>query len=174
VAFSPDGSRLASGGHDRTIKVWDTASGQMLRTLNGHTSRVNSVAFSPDGSRLVSASEDQTIKVWDTASGQELRTLKVRTGANSVAFSPDGTRLAFGGDDKTVQVFDARPWTPELRRQREALGLVEYLCPKFASKEEVAERIRVDKGITEEVRQAASMLLEEYWPRHVRAKEARD
>ena len=75
VAFSPDGSRLASGGWNQTIKVWDAASGQELRTLKGHTDQVLSVAFSPDGSRLVSASQDKTIKVWDTASGQLLHKL---------------------------------------------------------------------------------------------------
>jgi WD40 repeat protein len=64
VAFSPDGRRLASASGDQTIKVWDTASSQELRTLKGHTGRVQSVAFSrPEGSRLASGSEDQTIKV---------------------------------------------------------------------------------------------------------------
>jgi WD40 repeat protein/serine/threonine protein kinase len=176
VAFSPDGSRLASGGSDRMIKVWDVASGQELLKLKAHTGRVLSVAFSPDGSRLASAGDDRTIKVWDTASGQELRTLKGHTGwVSSVAFSPDGSRLASGSDDQTAHVFDARPWTPELRRQREALGLLEYLCEKLPSnKEKVAERIRADKGITEDVRREALDLLEVYWPRRVRAEQARD
>jgi hypothetical protein len=168
VAFSPDGSRLAAGSDD-PIKVWDAASGQELRTLKGHTGMVLSVAFSPDGSRLASASWDQMIKVWDTASGKELRTLKGHSGmVLSVAFSPDGSRLASGSYNQTIHVWDARPWTPELRRQREALGLVEYLCQKFPSKEKVAERIRADKGITEEVRHAASTLFDAYWPRHLR------
>jgi WD40 repeat protein len=132
-----------------------------------------SVVFSPDGSRLASGSPDRTIKVWDAASGQHLRTLKGHTGlVRSVAFSRDGSRLASGSADGTIKVWDARPWTPELRRQREALGLVEYLCQKFPSKEKVAERIRAHKGITEEVRRAALDLLEVHRPQHVRAKQA--
>jgi WD40 repeat protein/serine/threonine protein kinase len=170
VAFSADGGRLASVSVDGTIKVWDTASGQELRTVKVHTGMVWSVTFSADGSRLASArAQDGTIKIWDTASGQELCTLKGHTRAvRSVAFSADGSRLASGSDDRTIQVWDARPWTPELRRQREALGLVEYLCQKLPAKEKVTERIRADKGITEVVRQEALKLLETYWPRHAR------
>jgi hypothetical protein len=168
VAFSPDGSRLASTTGAR-FKVWDTATGQEL--LNkAHTQPVSSVVFSPDGRRLASASWDQTIKIWDAVSGKELRTLKGH--AHEVwglAFSPDGTRLASGSDDKTIHIFDARPWTPELHRQREALGLVEYLCHRFPStKEKVAERIRANKGITEDVRHEALALLDAYWPGHLR------
>ena len=55
VAFSPDGKRLASASEDKTVKVWDAATGQELLTLKGHTSGVYSVAFSPDGKRLASA-----------------------------------------------------------------------------------------------------------------------
>jgi tetratricopeptide (TPR) repeat protein len=87
-----------------------------------------------------------------------------------VAFSRDGSRLAAASHDGTIQLWDARPWTPELRRQREALGLLEYWCPKSPSKEKVSERIRADKGFTEEVRHEALSLLEQYWPRHIRAE----
>jgi WD40 repeat protein len=65
VAFSPDGTRLASASLDRTVKLWDAATGRELRTPKGHTGIVTSVAFSPDGRRLASASADGTVKVWD-------------------------------------------------------------------------------------------------------------
>jgi WD40 repeat protein len=64
-AFSPDGLRLASASHDRTIKLWDVATGQEVLTFSGRTGHIDSVAFSPDGNRLASGHEDGTVKVWD-------------------------------------------------------------------------------------------------------------
>ena len=72
---------LASGSWDKTIKLWDVASGRELRTLSGHRNGVTSVAFSPDGKVLASGSDDNTIKLWDVASGRELRTLSGHTDA---------------------------------------------------------------------------------------------
>ncbi len=65
VAFSSDGGLLASGSADRTIKLWEVATGREVRTLTGHTDTVLSVAFSPDGRLLASGSYDKTIKLWD-------------------------------------------------------------------------------------------------------------
>jgi WD40 repeat protein len=66
LAASLDGRRLATGSFDRTIKLWDTTTGEEVFTLRGHTAGVLRVAFSPDGQRIASGSIDLTVRVWDT------------------------------------------------------------------------------------------------------------
>jgi eukaryotic-like serine/threonine-protein kinase len=108
VAWSPDGSRLATASWDGTARVWDAGAGHELLALDGHGSQVNSVAWSPDGSRLATAGWDGIATVWDAASGRELLSLKGHVGRVwSISWSPDGARLATGGADATVRVWDA-------------------------------------------------------------------
>ena len=108
LAFNRDGGTLASGGYEG-IRLWNVVSGAPIRTLEGHTDRVNSVSFSPDEKTLVSGSGDKTIRLWDAQTGDHLRTLEGHTsGINSVSFSPDGQTLASGSGDKTIRLWDAQ------------------------------------------------------------------
>jgi WD40 repeat protein len=107
VAVAPDGRRIVSGSHDRTVRVWDAQSGVELACLSGHTSSVLSVAFAPDGRRIVSGSHDQTVRVWDARSGAEMSCLRGHTSiVSSVAYSPDGRYIVSGSCDDTVRVWD--------------------------------------------------------------------
>ena len=115
VAFSPDGTRIASGSGDDTVRVWDAATGQPVGDpLTGHTGAVISVAFSPDGTRIASGSADNTVRLWDAATGQPVGDpLTGHTDTvSSVAFSPDGTRIVSGSADKTVRLWDAATGQP--------------------------------------------------------------
>ena len=94
IAYSPDGTTLASGFYDGTVKIWDVASGNELRTLDGHTQYVTIVAYSPDGKILATTAYYEPTKLWDVASGQELRSIGVNNGVRGMAFSPDGDILA--------------------------------------------------------------------------------
>ena len=89
VCFSPDGRLLASGGHDRIIRLWDVAGERSLATLRGHTDRINSLSFSPDGCLLASSSWDRSLRLWEMGS---YRCLAILTGHTdriaSVAWSP--------------------------------------------------------------------------------------
>jgi hypothetical protein len=107
VALTPDGTRAISASADRTLRVWDLASGELLRTLEGHTRWVGAVALTPDGTRAISASDDWTLKVWDLASGELLRTLEGHADwVRAVAVTPDGTRAVSASADKTLRVWD--------------------------------------------------------------------
>ncbi|MFL5282107.1 MAG: WD40 repeat domain-containing protein [Rhodopila sp.] len=112
-AFSPDGSRIASGSEDHTIRIWDVASGDCLMTLCGHEDFVRTCAFSPDGTRLASGSDDRTIRVWDTASGDCLMAL-LHDGdwVWTCAFSPDGRQIASASAGGTLRLWDTASGAP--------------------------------------------------------------
>lgn len=106
VTFSPDGKRLACGGHDGTIRLWDVASGKPVRCLKGHGGPVRAVAFAPDGRTLVAGSQDKTASLWDLASGKQIQRLTGHSGSvNAVAFAPDGKTAASAGCDGQVRLW---------------------------------------------------------------------
>jgi WD40 repeat protein len=106
IAFSPDGRLLASGGEDRSIRIWDTSSGDCVQVLAGHPWLVSALAFAPSGAFLFSGSWDRTIKVWQIRTGDVLDTLTGHTDSvTCLAISADGHQLFSGSRDRSIKIW---------------------------------------------------------------------
>jgi WD40 repeat protein len=125
VAFSPDGMRVLAGSNDHKIRLWEAATGRLLRTFTTKVmGQVRCVAFSPNGDRLVSGDDYSSLKLWHVESGELLRSFDRDSDRRSVvsrlwfsikkqtydvatcAFAPDGGHVLAGGDDKTLKLWD--------------------------------------------------------------------
>ena len=103
LAWSPDGTTLATGSWDKTATLWNAETGKRLMTLRGHTGKIFAVAWSPDGNTLATGADDNLVILWDARSGQARSTLKGHTTrVVDVGWSPDGKTLASGSDRSTL------------------------------------------------------------------------
>jgi WD40 repeat protein/serine/threonine protein kinase len=109
LAISPDGETIAAAFADKSVRLFDTATGKETQVLRGHTGACRTVAFSPDGKRLLSGGMDQTVKMWDARTGEEILTLgRSPAQINGIGFSRDGHKIVVASQ-ADVRVWDATP-----------------------------------------------------------------
>ena len=108
LTFSPDDQQLVSTGADRTLKVWNAANGELVRTLAHHTDVVHALAFRPQSTYCASAGADQTVRVWQPAIGRMVRIVRHHDGAVlAVTWHPQGDHLFSAGEEGIVRIIDA-------------------------------------------------------------------
>ncbi len=117
VAFSPDGTRLASADWSGSVRIWNAADGTLIRTMVAHAKSIFSLAFAPDGRTLVSAGIDQTVKLWHLETGDELLFLRAEAPVSSLAFTANGKSLVAGCLDRSVKIWNVDGSEKVLRRR---------------------------------------------------------
>ena len=156
VVFSPDGSLLATGSDDKTVRLWHTGQRTRIRALIGHEKPVNAVAFSPDGSLLASASDDRTVRLWDVKRRFCLTALRGHSErVTHLAWQGAGERLLSAGDDGALRVWDVGARRPMADAGHEgAAPLVFAASQGGETLAEIAggERLRVWGGSRQGVR----------------------
>ncbi len=118
IAWHPAGILLASGGADTSAKIWDTRTGGILHTLNGHGGPVRHVVWNPDGSRLCTGGSDATVRLWDADTGLEVCVFdkpgSIIQTIQGLAWTPDGRRIAISDGEGNLVILDATPgWQVE-------------------------------------------------------------
>ena len=125
VAWSPNGSILATGGADGTVRLWNPDTGVNYAVLRGHTATVKSVAFSPDGSTLASGSLDQTVRIWNVNTQRHLRTVNVKDGVSQMALHPSKQILVAITGRRALKLYN--PTTgQEMQNLSSAFGDIDF------------------------------------------------
>jgi WD40 repeat protein len=108
VAFSHDSKYICTGSEDKTAKIWNAQSAQLIHTLQGHSAGIESVAFSHDSKYICTGSYDQTAKIWNAQSAQLIHSLQGHSQLiSSVAFSHDSKYICTGSGDETAKIYNS-------------------------------------------------------------------
>lgn len=102
IVYSPNEKYIATGGYDKTIRIWDVETGKEIRKFCGHTSSVMSISYTPDGKYIISGSGDGTIRIWNVEKGKEIKKITENSCVYSISCSPDGKNIVSGSGDKIV------------------------------------------------------------------------
>jgi len=109
IVYAPNGKLIATGGDDKTIKLWDARTGILLHSIPAHTQGVRTLAFSPDSTELASGSGERVVRIWNALTGGLLQSWPQQSGVTCVAFDPikedKGYSLAVASQDKTVRLW---------------------------------------------------------------------
>jgi WD40 repeat protein len=105
VAYSPDGSQIVSGSNDKSLRVWNAGTGEVVKVTKGQTDDVSAEACSPDGSHVAFGSDDHSLLVRDLATGGIVG-IGHTSSVFAVAYSPDGSHIVSGSADQTVRVWN--------------------------------------------------------------------
>jgi RNA polymerase sigma factor (sigma-70 family) len=174
--FSPDGRMLAVNRWQKTIPVWEAATGKERLLLTGHQETALCIAMAPDGRTLASASFDDTIRLWNLDTGEDLRTLRGHRGrANSLVFSADGKTLVSTGDDTTMLFWDVAEVTQRPKPKVVALSAEE--CKSFwtdLAGADAAKAYKAIRAFSAAPGQAASCLGERLRPARSAGKDEVD
>lgn len=123
LALSPDGKKLAAGGCDRIIRVWDLPSGKLEHGIENHADWIFSISFSPDGKNLITGSRDKTAKVWDLAAKESLATFPDHQNpVYAVAITGDGLTGISAGEDNSIRQWQATDKGKAIGKQVKAIG----------------------------------------------------
>jgi eukaryotic-like serine/threonine-protein kinase len=172
LAFSPDGSRLASGGEGEEIRIWKVPGGEEVLRFGVPGARdLLALAFSPDGRRIFSGSRRVSIGIWDARSGLELLRLHGHQDyVHDLQLSPDGRILASASGDGTVRLWDARPLRERdgsrhrvRAAEEEVRAKVERWLAELTTREEVMAAIAADPDWSELERSAAENVAQRAW-----------
>jgi WD40 repeat protein len=150
VARSPDGTLIATGASDGSVRLWDARTGAPAAVLPGHGSTALGIEFSRDGRLVVVGGQDGHVHLWDAEHFEEIASLPGHTNyVKDVAFSPDGATLASASGDGTVRIWSAEPLAVRLAARRERAELAALLRPRI-------EALLLRKGVFDEIASAAA------------------